>query len=76
MDAQGNTYLHLAAAGNQQKICKLLLDYDTEFTTLLNKEGKTAREIAMESDFKDILNVLKAQYDREGIIFSSFNYIH
>ena len=76
MDVQGNTYLHLAAAGNQQKICKLLLDYDTEFTTLLNKEGKTAREIAMESDFKDILNVLKAQYDREGIIFFSFNYIH
>ena len=75
MDAQGNTYLHLAAAGNQQKICKLLLDYDTEFTTLLNKEGKTARDIAMENDFKDVLNVLKAHYDREGIIFSSFNYI-
>lgn len=76
MDAQGNTYLHLAAAGNQQRICKLLLDYDTEFTTLLNKEDKTARDIAMENDFKDVLNVLKAQYDTEGIIFSSFNYIH
>ena len=73
MDADGNMYLHLAAAGNQQKICKLLLGYDTEFTTLLNKEGKTARDIALKNDYQDVLNVLKAQYDREGIIFPLFN---
>ena len=52
MDADGNTYFHLAAAGDQQKICKLLLDYDTEFTTLFNKEGKTARDIALKMAIK------------------------
>ena len=76
MDADGNTYLHLAAAGNFPKVCKLLLEYDTEFTTLLNKKDKTARDIAMEKDYKDVLNILKAQYDREGMIFPWFNCIY
>ena len=40
MDNDGNTYLHLAAGGNQAKVCELLLKYDTEIITLLIKKMK------------------------------------
>ena len=38
MDVNGNTYLHLAADGNNSEVCELLLKYDTEVITLLNKK--------------------------------------
>ena len=69
MDADGNTYLHLAAKGNQAKVCELLLRYDTEIITLLNKEDKTARDIAKEKGHKKVLNALKAEYERSGTFF-------
>ena len=33
MDKDGNTYIHLAAVGNQANVCELLLKYDTEIIT-------------------------------------------
>ena len=72
MDADGNTYLHLAADGNQFKVCKLLLKYDTDILTLLNQKGESAREIAKKSGYKDVLNSLKAYYDRIGMLLLDF----
>ena len=46
MDADGNTYLHLAADGNQSNVCELLLKYDTGYINLCNKNDETARDIA------------------------------
>ena len=69
MDNDGNTYLHLAAFGNHANVCELLLKYDTEFITLLNKKDKTARNIAQEKNYKDVLVVLKPEYDRRGMFF-------
>ena len=69
MDVDGNTYLHLAARGNEAKVCKLLLRYDTQIITLLNKEDKTAKEIAKDNGHKDVLNALKVEYERAGIFF-------
>ena len=68
-DTDGNTYLHLAAEGNQAQICQLLLKYDTEVLTLLNKNNDTARDVAKFNGHKDVLNTLKAEYDREGMLF-------
>ena len=45
MDADGNTYLHLAADGNQSNVCELLLKYDTGYINLCNKNDETARPI-------------------------------
>ena len=67
MDNEGNTYLHLAAVGNQVKVCELLLKYDTDVITLLNKKDETARNIAQKRSHKDVLRVLKAEYDRTGM---------
>ena len=67
MDISGNTYLHLAALGNQAKVCELLLKYDTEVADLSNKNDKTARDIAKENHYVNVLNVLKAQYNRIGM---------
>ena len=69
MDVDGNTYLHLAAAGNQPKVCELLLKHDLGFITLLNKSDETARDIAKKYDHKDVLQVLKAHFDRIGMFF-------
>ena len=74
MDNDGNTYLHLAAVGNQAKVCELLLKYDTDVITLLNKKDETARNIAQERCHKDVLTVLKAEYDRTGMFFRGFLY--
>ena len=72
MDNDGNTYLHLAAAGNQAKVCELLLKYDTDVITLLNKEDKTAWNIAQVRFHKDVLTVLKAENDRTGMFLEVF----
>ena len=72
MDDKGNTYLHLAAEGNHAKVCELLLRYDTEIITLLNKKDKTARELAKINDHGDDFNALKAEYERIGRLFYSF----
>ena len=72
MDDKGNTYLHLAAEGNHANVCKLLLRYDTEIITLLNKEDKTAREIAKNNGHGEFLNALKAEYERKGMVLYSF----
>ena len=66
MDVDGNTYLHLAAHGNHSKVCKLLLKYDTEFITLLNKKDETVKDTAKKNDYKDVLNALKGHFDRIG----------
>ena len=67
MDIDGNTCLHLAADGNHFKICEMLLKYDTDIITLLNKNDQTARDVAMENSHKNVLNALKIQYDRSGM---------
>ena len=72
MDIDGNTYLHLAVGGNQSEVCKLLLKYDTELTTLLNKNDETASDIAKKNDYKDVMNALKGHFDRIGMLFIFF----
>ena len=72
MDNDGNTYLHLATGGNQAKVCELLLKYDTEVITLLNKKDETAREIAEQKNHGEVLTLLKAEYDRAGMFFEVF----
>ena len=69
MDADGNTYLHLAADGNQSNVCELLLKYDTGYINLCNKNDETARDIAKKKNYKDVLRSLKAHYDRTGMRF-------
>ena len=69
MDVDGNTYLHLATKGNQTEICQLLLRYDTGIITLLNKEDQTAWEIAKDNSRKDVLNALKIEFERAGMLF-------
>ena len=75
MDVDGNTYLHLAADGNHSKVCEILLNYDIEVITLLNKNDETARDIAKKNGYEDVLKVLKAQYDRVGT-FTFFIYTY
>ena len=72
MDVRGNTYLHLAADRNQAKVCELLLKYDTEIITLLNKKEETARKIAKDNHHNDVLNAMKTEYEREGMFFLLF----
>ena len=81
MDTDGNTYLHLAAEKNHAKICELLLQYDTEIISLLNRKDETAMEIAKNNDYKDISKVLKEEYERIGMSsfffcfsFENYNY--
>ena len=75
MDDKGNTYLHLAAEGNHARVCELLLRYDTEIITLLNKEEKTATDLAKNNDHGDALNALKEEYERKGMVFILFTHI-
>ena len=75
-NSDGNTYLHLAANGNHSEVCKLLLKNDTEITNLLNKNDETARDIAKKNGYKDVLNALKAQFDRAGMFYFYFIYAH
>ena len=72
MDNEGNTYLHLAAIGNQAEVCELLLKYDTEIITLLNKKDETAKEIAQQRNHVEVLTILKAEYDRTGMSLPIF----
>ena len=72
MDNDGNTYLHLAAAGNHAKVCELLLKYDTDIITLLNKKDQTARDIAQEGSHEDALALMKTEYDRTGMVLVDF----
>ena len=74
MDVDGNTYLHLAAKGNQTNVCQLLLKYDTEIISLLNKEDKTAREIAKDNGHKEVSNALKVEYERAGLFFENITF--
>ena len=69
MDVDGNTYLNLACKRNEAEVCELLLRYDTEIITLLNKEDKTVRDIAKDKGLKNVLNPLKAEYERSGTFF-------
>ena len=68
-DIDGNTYLHLAAERNQAKVCELLLKYDTEIISVLNRNNETAREIALDNGHLDVLNTLKAEFVRAGMLF-------
>ena len=67
-DADGDTYLHCAAVGNQAEVCELLLHYETD-VTLLNEKDETARDIAIKYNYEDVLNVMKTEYDRVGKLF-------
>ena len=69
MDSDGNTYLHLAAEQNQGKVCELLLRNDTEIITLLNRKDETALEIAERYKHEEVLNVLRKEYQRAGMVF-------
>ena len=69
MDNDGNTYLHLACQGNHPKICELILKYDTETINLLNKDDKTAMDLAKDNSHKDLINTLKTKYERAGMFF-------
>ena len=77
MDNDGNTYLHLAAEGNQASVCELLLKCDTDIITLLNKKDESAKKkkekIAQDNGHKDVLNALKIEYEKTGMLF--FYYI-
>ena len=70
-DADGDTYLHCAAVDNQAEVCNLLLSYEID-VTLLNEKDETARDIAIKYNYEDVLNVMKADYDRVGKL-SFFN---
>ena len=71
MDKDGNTYLHLAAVGNQT-VCELLMKYDAQIITLLNRQDKTARDIPKDNSHSDVSNALKAEYDRTGMTLIIF----
>ena len=73
MDTDGNTYLHLAANGNQPKVCEIILKFDSEAISLLNKKDESARDIAEKNGYKDVLNALKVHYDRAGM-FNLFSF--
>ena len=75
MDDRGNTYLHLAAEGDHVNVYELLLRYDTEIITLLNKKDEIAREIAKNNKNGDTLNALKAEYERIGMFFYFFIFL-
>ena len=64
-DINGCTYLHYAAYGGYTSICKLLVTYNVD-VTYRNIKGKTARDIAIESKFQNVLDVLKKKYDPVG----------
>ena len=65
--------IHLAADGNQFiKAGKLLLKYGTDIITLLNQKGEPARNNAKKIRYEDILNAVKAHYDRIGILVLNF----
>ena len=55
----GNTPLHVAALNGQTEIVKLLLEQPGLDTTLKNNEGKTARDLAQEKNFTEIVNLLR-----------------
>ena len=77
MDNDGNTYLHLAAEGNQASVCELLLKCDTDIITLLNKKDESAKKkkkkIVQDNGHKDVLKALKIEYEKTGMLF--FYYI-
>ena len=73
LDNHGNSYLNCAAAGNQPDICQLLLEYGIDII-LLNKKEESARDIASNKGYKNVLNVLKTKYDRIGNYFFEFLY--
>ena len=72
MDSDGNTYLHLAAERNHVEVCELLLKYDTEVITLLNRKDEAARDIAKVNGHNEVLNALKLIYDRTGMFSLMF----
>ena len=55
----GNTPLHVAALNGQTEIVKLLLEQPGLDTTLKNNDGKTARDLAQEKNFTEIVNLLR-----------------
>ena len=63
-----DSYLHCAARGNQATVCKLLLEYDID-VTWLNEKDETARDIATQNKYEEVLKVLKSKYERAGMLF-------
>ena len=55
----GNTALHVAALNGYIEIVRLLLKQPNIDTTVLNKEQKTAFDLAMEKGYTDISALLK-----------------
>ena len=54
----GNTPLHVAALNGQTEIVKLLLAQPGIDKTLTNKDGQTARDLAQERNFPEIIGLL------------------
>ena len=53
----------------------MLLKYNTDIITLLNKKDKTATEIAQEKTHKDVLLTLKEEFDRDGKLICSIKLV-
>lgn len=56
-DKDGNTPLHLATIINQEEVVKLLLEKNAD-VYLTNNENKTAKEIAIEKGFNNIVELI------------------
>ena len=67
-DENGDSFLHCAARGNQAAVCKLLLKYDID-VTWLNKKDETARDIAMQYKYEEVLEALKLKYEKPGMFY-------
>ena len=64
-DLGGFTYLHYASSQGHADICKFLLVHNVD-VTYRNRQGKTARDIAIKRKYPKVLDVLKDKYDPFG----------
>ena len=64
-DLGGFTYLHYASSQGHADICKFLLMHNVD-VTYRNRQGKTARDIAINKKQPKVLDVLKDKYDPFG----------
>ena len=64
-DLGGFTYLHYASSRGHADICKFLLMKNVD-VTYRNRQGKTARDIAIKRKYQKVLDVLKDKYDPFG----------
>ena len=65
-DSGGNTLLHLAASKGSRSICSVLLEEFGADASRLNRDGRTAYEVAAESH-PEILNVFPEGSEKDSI---------